>query len=263
MLEIDIKKNIDTIYGSIFLDVDLSINKGDFVAIVGESGSGKTTLLRVIAGLDKADGKVIFGNQIWQDKQTFLPPSKRDIGFVFQDYALFPNMTILENLLFANDDINFAKSLLELSALENLAHKKPHQLSGGQQQRVSLCRALMNKPKLLLLDEPFSALNQSIKDKLQTALMQFQKDFDTTIIMVSHNKSEIYTMANKIIYIKNGKAQESQKNICHNLTAKILKIDQTNLATILIGDILSQKKLPDNHHYKIGDELKLTFELKV
>ncbi|DAB31775.1 MAG TPA: molybdenum ABC transporter ATP-binding protein, partial [Sulfurospirillum sp. UBA11407] len=137
MIKIDIQKMLHGSNGQMNLQVDLNINEGDFIALAGRSGSGKTTLLRILAGLENAKGEIKVGDEIWQDKLTCKSVQKRGIGFVFQDYALFPNMSIIENLLFVQKDKALAKHLLELTELGALQHRLPSTLSGGQQQRVS------------------------------------------------------------------------------------------------------------------------------
>ena len=205
MIKIDIFKKLHGSNGQMNLDVDLEIEQGDFVAIAGQSGSGKTTLLRILAGLEEAGGEIKIGKEIWQSDVSKLPTQKRSIGFVFQDYALFANMTILENLLYVNKDKDLAKELLELTELSELKDRIPNTLSGGQKQRVSLCRALMNRPKILLMDEPLSALDPSMRTKLQNEILTLHKKFKTTTIMVSHDPSEIYRLSNRVIELNHGK----------------------------------------------------------
>ncbi|MCD6433905.1 MAG: ATP-binding cassette domain-containing protein, partial [Sulfurimonas sp.] len=180
MIKIDINKKLHGSSGDMELDINLDIKEGDFIALAGESGSGKTTLLRVFAGLEDATGTLQIGEEMWLDSKKSLPPQKRGIGFVFQDYALFPNMSVEENLLFVNRDRDLANHLLAMTELSSLANRLPNRLSGGQQQRVSLCRALMNRPKLLLMDEPLSALDPAMRTKLQSEILALHKEFGTT-----------------------------------------------------------------------------------
>jgi molybdate transport system ATP-binding protein len=205
MIYIDINKKLHGSSGEMNFKISLKIEKGDFVAITGKSGSGKTTLLRSIAGLEKSFGEIRIDDTIFQNKKKFLPPQKRNIGFLFQSYALFPNMTILENLLYVKKDKELAQYLLKITELENLKNRYPDSLSGGQKQRVSLSRALMNRPKILLLDEPFSALDEDIQIKLQNELKLLHREFETTTIMVTHNRQEITRLSNRVITIENGK----------------------------------------------------------
>lgn len=205
MIEIDIHKSLHGSKGTMDLDVHLDIQKGAFIALMGESGSGKTTLLRVLAGLEKAEGNITVEGLPWLKKRKMLPPQQREIGFVFQDYALFENMSVEENLLFVNKDKVLAKKLLQMTELSRLASRNVKGLSGGQKQRVSLCRAMMNKPKLLLMDEPFSALDPALKTKLQDEILKLHKTFGTTTIMVSHDTDVSYNLADRIVVLDHGK----------------------------------------------------------
>ena len=180
-----------------------------------------------------------------------MAPKKRGIGFVFQDYALFPNMTVLENLLFVNKDKKLAIHLLDLTELSQLRDRLPNTLSGGQKQRVSLCRALMNRPKLLLMDEPLSALDPAMRTKLQNEILTLHKEFGTTTIMVSHDPSEIYRLANRVVVLNQGeiindgtpmdvllKTSGSQKFSFEGELLDIKKIDVIYVAIVAIGQQL-------------------------
>lgn len=267
---INVSKNLSGVEKSMKLEINLEIEKNDFLAISGESGSGKTTLLRIIAGLEKARGEIKVGDEIWLDENKFLPPQKRKIGFVFQDFALFPNMNVLENLLYVNKDIDLAYELLKMVGMENLSKRYPNTLSGGQKQRVALCRALMRKPEILLLDEPFSALDEKRKEELQNEIYLFHKRFNLTTIMVSHSSSEIYKLANKMIEIKNGKiikkgtpkelllkTRGSEKFSLKGKIIDIIKADIINIAVISLGShiveiVISQKEAKE---FKKNDEV--------
>ena len=205
MIQIDIHKRLHGSHGDMNLDVNLEIHKGEFVALMGESGSGKTTLLRVLAGLEKAEGDINVEEVLWLGNQKMLPPQQREIGFIFQDYALFDNMNVEENLLFVNDDKALAKRLLEMTELTGLASRNVKGLSGGQKQRVSLCRAMMKKPKLLLMDEPLSALDPALRTKLQDEIRKLHKTFGTTTIMVSHDTDVSYHLSDRILVLDQGK----------------------------------------------------------
>ena len=205
MIKIEIHKRLHGSHGEMNLDVNLEIKKGEFVALMGESGSGKTTLLRVLAGLEKAEGNIAVEDITWLENQKMLPPQQREIGFIFQDYALFDNMSVEENLLFVNDDKVLAKRLLEMTELTGLASRNVKGLSGGQKQRVSLCRAMMKKPKLLLMDEPLSALDPVMRTKLRDEILKLHKTFGTTTIMVSHDTDVSYHLADRILVLDHGK----------------------------------------------------------
>ncbi len=234
--------------GEMELDVDIHIQEHAFVALAGQSGSGKTTLLRILAGLEKADGVITVSEDVWQDKRTALAPQKRGIGFVFQEYALFANMSVQENLLYVAKDHTLVKHLLEMTDLYALKERLPATLSGGQKQRVSLCRAMMNRPKLLLMDEPLSALDPAMRTKLQHDILKLHREFGTTTIMVSHDPSEIYRLADRVIMLEHGKVvqdgspkevllktQGSQKFSLTGELLDIVKADVIHIAVVAIG----------------------------
>jgi molybdate transport system ATP-binding protein len=205
MIKIDIHKKLHGAYGDMDLDVNLEIQKGEFIALMGESGSGKTTLLRVLAGLENAEGDIAVEDVLWLGNRKMLPPQQREIGFIFQDYALFENMNVEENLLFVNDDKALAQRLLQMTELRRLSHRNVKGLSGGQKQRVSLCRAMMKQPKLLLMDEPLSALDPAMRSKLQDEILKLHKTFGTTTIMVSHDADASYYLSDRILVLDHGK----------------------------------------------------------
>ena len=251
MIKIHIEKKLNGANGEMDLLVDLEIHEGEFLALSGKSGSGKTTLLRILAGLESAKGSIVVGNEKWLNAKGSLPPQKRKIGYVFQDYALFPNMTVEENLLFVNADKALAEQLLKITELSNMKKRLPNTLSGGQQQRVSLCRAMMNEPKLLLMDEPLSALDPEMRTTLQNEILRLHKEFGTTTIMVSHDPSEIYRLASRVVVLENGrivndgnpkeillKTQGSQKFSFEGELLNISKVDVIYVAIVSIGQQL-------------------------
>ncbi|MFT5662413.1 MAG: molybdate transport system ATP-binding protein [Sulfurimonas sp.] len=251
MIKINIQKKLHGTNGFMDLDVDFEIKEGSFVALSGLSGSGKTTLLRVLAGLEDSQGEIKVHKEIWQNKNTMMRVQDREIGFVFQDYALFDNMSVEKNLLFVKKDKELAKQLLELTELTELKGRKPNTLSGGQKQRVALCRAMMNEPKLLLMDEPLSALDPAMRMKLQNEILSLHKKFGTTTIMVSHDPIEIYKLAQRVIILENGKVISdgkpkdalvkrigSQKFSFEGEVLDIVQIDVIWVAIIAIGQQL-------------------------
>jgi molybdate transport system ATP-binding protein len=269
MIDIAITKELDGAKGSMALSFKVTIKQGEFVALSGKSGSGKTTLLRILAGLEKAQGEICVADKIWLNSTTFYPPQKREIGFVFQDYALFENMTIEQNLLFVAKDTQLAQHLLEVTELSSMKHRYPHALSGGQKQRVAICRALMKRPKLLLLDEPLSALDSTMRTKLQNELLALHKEFQTTTIMVSHDSSEIYKLASRMVVLENGAIIQDappsevlleQKNNTLTLRAKLLCIQETATqpqAIVTLGQQLTAITITkeEAQHLSIGEDL--------
>ncbi|HKK74056.1 MAG TPA: ATP-binding cassette domain-containing protein [Saprospiraceae bacterium] len=215
MIKLQLQKQLDAASGTMRLEIDLSFEAGQLVALYGKSGAGKTSILRMLAGLMKPDrGKISFGHDTWFDTNQGLnlKPQKRKVGFVFQDYALFPNMTVEQNLRFAlqrHQSGNVIDELVELVELEGLRHKKPTKLSGGQQQRVALARALVQRPALLLLDEPLSAIDAELRLKLQQYIRRLHEAFGLTTILVSHNVNEVRNMADQVFCIEEGKITHS------------------------------------------------------
>lgn len=189
-------------------DINLKISKGEFVCLLGPSGCGKTTLLRIVAGLEKANkGKVFINGK----DVTMLPPSKRNFGIVFQSYALFPNMTVRQNIAFGLHKKHLKKAeidkkimdILEQVNLLDQIDKYPAQLSGGQQQRIALARALVVSPDFLLLDEPLSALDAKVRQKVRKEIRSLQQNLGITTIMVTHDQEEALTMADTIVVMNN------------------------------------------------------------
>ncbi|MDN5043437.1 ATP-binding cassette domain-containing protein [Aliarcobacter butzleri] len=273
MIEIKINKPLHGSNGTMNLDIDLNINKGEFVALSGLSGSGKTTLLRILAGLENATGTLKIDNEYWLNKKYSKDSQKRDIGFVFQDYALFPNFTVLQNLLYVKKDKEVAKHLLDMTDMYELKDRYPNSLSGGQKQRVSLCRALMNKPKLLLMDEPLSALDPQMRTKLQNEILTLHKEFNTTTIMVSHDPSEMYRLASRVLVLDYGKivndglpkdillkTKGSQKFSFEGELLDIVRVDVIDIAIISIGQQLVEIVLTkeESNTLKIGQKLNVS-----
>ncbi len=251
MIEININKLLHGSNGEMNLDINLHINKSEFIALSGLSGSGKTTLLRILAGLESSNGTLKIDNETWLDNKFCLAPQKREIGFVFQDYALFPNFSVMENLLYVKKDKELANKLLQMTEMEELKNRFPSTLSGGQKQRVSLCRALMNRPKLLLMDEPLSALDPNMRTKLQSEILTLHKEFETTTIMVSHDPSEMYRLASRVVVLNQGKiindglpkdvllkTKGSQKFSFEGELLDIVKVDVIHVAIVSIGQQL-------------------------
>jgi len=273
MMKIEIDKKLHGADGEMHLNLNLEIEEGSFVAIAGQSGSGKTTLLRILAGLEEAEGRVVVGDEVWLDGAKSLSPQKRNIGYVFQDYALFPNMTVEDNLLFVKRDKVLANYLLRVTELKELKDRMPNTLSGGQQQRVSLCRAMMNRPKVLLMDEPLSALDPMMRTKLQHQILYFHKEFGTTTIMVSHDPSEIYRLASRVLMLSLGRVIDdgtpkevllrtsgSQKFSFEGELMDIVKVDVIYVAIISIGQQLVEVVICENeaNNLTIGQRISVS-----
>ncbi|RAS26227.1 MULTISPECIES: ABC transporter ATP-binding protein [unclassified Pseudomonas] len=198
----------------VFENIDCQIERGQFVTLLGPSGCGKSTLLRCIAGLTPVDG----GN-ILIDGHDIVPlsPQKRGIGMVFQSYALFPNMTVEQNVAFglrmqkvkADESLQRVREALDLVELGSFAGRYPHQLSGGQCQRVALARSLVTRPRLLLLDEPLSALDARIRKHLREQIRAIQRELGLTTIFVTHDQEEALTMSDRIFLMNQGRIVQS------------------------------------------------------
>jgi molybdate transport system ATP-binding protein len=194
MINVDIEKKLKTYQGQQVLKIAGQFAAGSITKIYGPSGAGKTTFLKIIAGFIKPErGTITVGDVAWLDtnSNTFMPPQKRRTGFVFQDYALFPNMTVQEHLEYATNDKEWIRRLLHIGKLENHTMHKPEYLSGGQQQRLAILRALAIKPKLLLMDEPFSAIDIKMKKTLIDNLKILFEELGATVLIVSHNPLEL------------------------------------------------------------------------
>jgi putative spermidine/putrescine transport system ATP-binding protein len=193
--------------------VDLDIERGEFFTMLGPSGSGKTTTLRIIAGFEQPDaGRVLLGGQ----DVTRQPPYARDVNTVFQDYALFPHMTVAENVEYGprvkgvkrQERRRRADQALALVRLEGFGGRKPVQLSGGQRQRVALARAIVNHPRVLLLDEPLGALDLKLRQEMQVELKRIQNEVGITFVYVTHDQEEALTMSDRIAVFSDGRIEQ-------------------------------------------------------
>ncbi|MBL8576491.1 MAG: ABC transporter ATP-binding protein [Mesorhizobium sp.] len=196
------------------LDVsDFRIDKGEFFSILGPSGSGKTTALRLIAGFEQADsGRIFLGDE----DVTDVPPYRRDINTVFQSYALFPHMSLAENVAYPLRMAGVEKAerrrrvgeALDMVAMDKMPDRLPHQVSGGQRQRVALARAFVGRPKVLLLDEPLSALDLNLRQQMQHVLVGLQRQIGITFVYVTHDQGEALSMSNRVAVIDGGKIRQ-------------------------------------------------------
>jgi molybdate transport system ATP-binding protein len=210
---------LHTAQGPQLFDVGFELPQGQTLAIHGPSGSGKTTLLRILAGLAPADtGYIRVAGETWLDtgRRIDLPTRHRSIGLVFQDFALFPHLTVRSQLEYAlpattKKTTRAARTiideLLELMELEELQHRRPALLSGGQQQRIAIARAIARGPRLLLLDEPLSALDDEMRLKLQDYLLKIQRHYHLTTLLVSHHAADIFRLSNNVIQLKKGRVE--------------------------------------------------------
>lgn len=257
MIEINVKKRLSTAEGPIDLVFDGRVNEGEFITLFGQSGAGKTTLLRMTAGLTAPDeGRIAVAGETWFDsaKRIDRPPQKRRVGFVFQNYALFPNMSVRENIGFAlpRSERAIVDELLETTGLAQLKDRKPESLSGGQKQRVALARALALKPKILLLDEPLSALDHAMRSQLQEELLTLQKRYQPATLLVSHDLSEVFKLSSRVYVIDRGRVVKSGApahvfagegvSSKFRLSGEILHMQPSGLITILTvlagGDVV-------------------------
>ncbi len=255
-LSVHIKKKI----GDFLLAVDLEHEAG-ITGILGASGCGKSMTLKCIAGIEKPDtGRIVLNGRILFDseKGVNLKPQERNVGYLFQNYALFPNMTVEQNILCGLSKEKDKKrrrqkaaGMLEMMELSDYGNQYPHQLSGGQQQRTALARILVSEPELLLLDEPFSALDAYLRKQLEKQVHGILKQYGKDVLMVSHNKDEIYSLCHETAVMHQGKVMEQGK------TRQIFWKPKTKEAAALIGkvDIIAlwmQEAKEYEHAGKIG-----------
>lgn len=233
--------------GELILDVELALSPSGITAIVGPSGSGKTTLLRSIAGLEPdAEGTLSFGASRWQTSHLRLPPHRRGIGFVFQQPSLFPHLSVAENLEYGRRRIAThnrrigPKPVIEALALEHLLERNPARLSGGEKQRVALGRALLQSPSLLLLDEPFSAVDPKHRREIFEAFGQLQRTHSLPTILVSHSLDDVARLADDLIGMKEGRivAQGPLLDVLPRLTQDLVLHDE-EIGSIVEGSVTS------------------------
>ena len=244
--------------------INLKVYEGEIVTFLGPSGCGKSTILRTIGGfMDVTDGDILVDGQ----SIVNLPPEKRPTAMVFQSYNLWPHMTIYENLAFGlklrkvpKKEIDAEiKKMLELVSMSGFEKKYPGQLSGGQQQRIAIARSLLLKPSLLLLDEPFSALDEFLKDRLQQELIQMLEDYPGTVILVSHSRDEIYRFSDELIVMDQGKV------VCHGNTEETFDCPEWKEAARLTGcKNITEAIREDEHHLQVpGWGIRFTLEQQI
>ena len=207
-------KNLAKFYNSsypIIKDLTFSVKRGELISFLGESGSGKTTFLKCLAGLEGINaGSISLNSNFLNNEKKFVKPQKRKIGFVFQDYPLFPHLNILDNITF-NLERKYKSKLdyiLKLTGLQFLVERFPHEISGGEQQRACIARALIREPELLLLDEPFSNLDSTIKESMKEEIFKIVKETNTTTILVTHDINDALNISDRILIFKAGILQQ-------------------------------------------------------
>ncbi len=208
-------KNISKIYDNVnaLKNVNLKISDGEFFSLLGPSGSGKTTCLKIIAGFEQANQGYVY---LFGDEVSSVPPYKRKVNTVFQDYALFPHMSVGQNIGYSLKIRNISKTeqqkqvkeILEIVKLSGYEDRRTNQLSGGQKQRVALARSLINKPKVLLLDEPLGALDLKLREQMQVELKVLQRQFNITFIYVTHDQQEALSMSDRIAVFNEGNIEQ-------------------------------------------------------
>lgn len=254
MIELHLQKRLNAPAGHFDLDVAMQVEPGELVALYGPSGAGKTTTLRMLAGLLRPDaGHLSVQGNTWYNSanKTCVAPQQRSVGYVFQDYALFPHLSVRNNIAFAANSKAIVAKLLDMMELGSLQNQRPNTLSGGQKQRVALARALAMQPKLLLLDEPLSALDGATRVQLQEFLLQSHREFGCTTVLVSHDVGEIHRLATKVYKLEDGRVVQhgtpaevfTSRNISgkFKFAGEVLRIEQADvvcIVTVLIANEL-------------------------
>ena len=231
-------RNLGKIYGTVraVSDISLSLDEHEFLSILGPSGCGKSTLLRLIAGLEvPSQGQVILHGQEISGRKIILPPERRKFGMIFQDFALFPHLSVKDNVGYGaagskNEKQQRIHELLQLVSLPHLATKMPHQISGGEQQRIAVARALAPRPRLILMDEPFSNLDYQLRQQLRRDIREILKHEGVATVLVTHDQVEAITFSDRMILMQKGKVVQE------GTPSEIYQNPQTIWASSFVGE---------------------------
>ncbi|MEM0940454.1 MAG: ABC transporter ATP-binding protein [Bacteroidota bacterium] len=249
-------------------DTSLQLQAGKTYSFLGESGSGKTTLARLIAGLERPDqGQIYLNDELISSEFYHLPAEKRAIGFLFQHYALFPHLTIAKNIEYGISNISNRKEVVEamlrLVNLEGYGNRYPHEISGGQQQRVALVRALAPKPRLILLDEPFSSLDNNLRHELRTEVFSILQNTGVCSVFITHNSSDAMAISDEILVFKDGKLlqQATPETLYEQPTSPyvarffdtLVEMPDSLLASFGYRSATEKSYFLRNHHFKLNE----------
>lgn len=259
-LFVDIEKTLGAFHLKLCFEAE-----NEILALLGASGCGKSMTLKCIAGIEKPDrGRIVLDGRTLFDseKHIDLPPQKRKVGYLFQQYALFPNMTVRQNIaagIRSGNKNSIVDNVIRTMNLEGTENKRPNQLSGGQQQRVALARILVNEPDVLLLDEPFSALDSHLRFRLEQELRRTLRSFGKTVILVSHNRDEVYRLSDKIAVIHNGSIEALNEKIA------LFRAPTTRNGAILTGckNISPIRKLAERRVLALDWNMELELDREV
>ncbi|GIU95449.1 MAG: ABC transporter ATP-binding protein [Gaiellaceae bacterium] len=223
-------------------EASLGVARGEVLALLGPSGCGKTTLLRLVAGFEQPDaGAIEIAGELVSGRDTWVPPERRRVGMVFQDYALFPHLTVRENVGFGlarRERRARVAELLAIVGLEELGSRYPHELSGGQQQRVALARALAPSPELVLLDEPWSNVDSSMRETLRAEVADIIRPLGVTVVLVTHDREEAFSLADRIALMRDGAiVQEGTSEELYFAPASRWAAEFVGAANVLTGPV--------------------------
>ena len=249
--------------------MNLELEEGEFLALLGPSGCGKSTLLRLIAGLETPDkGTIKVGGRIVTDHKVFVPPEKRRVGIVFQDYALFPHLDVTANIAYGlskdSDHKKQVKKMLSLVGLKGVEHRMPHELSGGEQQRVALARSLAPKPKVLLLDEPFSNLDADLRARVRVEVKDILAYAGASVIFVTHDQEEALFMGSRVGVMNTGQLEQiDTPEVIFHRPATPFVAQFVGTADFLIGEVQDKAIVTEVGRLPLRQELPDGTKLRV